>query len=273
MSVDLRTRVGTERLLLVATAVFVVLVWELLGWLPLERFQGLDFIFPSTIEILAAGFDIVASGEIVEHAVITIQEVVIGFTLAATIGITFGAVLGANDYLGRAIEPLIYYISVVPKIVFYPIFLIVLGIGIESKIAMGFFSALFPITVNTVTGVMEVRPQMVEVAKAYEATWWQQLTKVYVPSTITYILNGLRLGVGVAIIGTLLGELFASYAGIGNLVSFYFTNDQLAEMYSLILIVFLVALTLNLLLLRLQRHLNEAGYGVGEEAHEGATGL
>jgi ABC-type nitrate/sulfonate/bicarbonate transport system permease component len=216
------------------------------------------------VTILGALVELLTSSDFYFHALVTTQEVAVSFVLAAVIGIVGGTLVGSNAFVAKAVEPVIYYFSTVPKIVLYPLFLVALGVGIESKVAIGFFSAIFPITVNTITGTLNVREEFVKVANVYDASFWEVFKFVYLPSTITHIVNGLRLGIGVAIIGVLLGELAASQAGIGNQVQFFFSNLNTAKMYAALIIIFSVSLGLNLALLRLQSYLAANGYGIGE---------
>ena len=247
------------RALAVGTVLAALVVWELMAQVAFDR---LTIVFPSLARIGAALVELLASPPFYDHLWVTTQEVAIAFALAAVAGILGGTVLGSSRFLADAVEPIIYYFSTVPKIVLYPLFIIALGAAsMDSKIAMGFFSAIFPITVNTMTGALTVRADLVKVARVYRASAVETFTKVYLPSTITNIVNGLRLGIGVAIIGVLLGELFASQAGIGNRVAFFFNNLQTDRMYATLIIVFAAALTLNLGLLKLQDALQRRGYG------------
>lgn len=243
------------------TVVAGLLLWELLSAVAFAR---LTIVFPSLETIAGALVELLTTSEFYYHLAVTAQEVAVSFALAAVVGIVLGTALGANEFVAEAVEPLIYYFSTIPKIVLYPLFLVALGVGFESKIAMGFFSAIFPITVNTLTGALNVREDLIKVARVFEATPREIFENVYLPSTITHIVNGLRLGIGVAIIGVLLGELAASQAGIGNRVNFYFSNLQTDKMYAVLIIVFGVSLGLNLGLLKLQQWLWARGYGVGE---------
>ena len=252
-----------DTVLVVATVLVALAAWELLARVAFDR---LDIVFPSLVTIFAALVELLTSNEFYFHAWITTQEVAVSFVLAAVIGIIGGTLLGSNEFVAKAVEPVIYYFSTVPKIVLYPLFLVALGVGLESKVAMGFFSAIFPITVNTITGTLNVREEFVKVANVYDASFWEVFKFVYLPSTITHIVNGVRLGVGVAIIGVLLGELAASQAGIGNQVKFYFSNLNTGKMYAALILVFAVSLAINLALLRLQSYLAANGYGVGESA-------
>lgn len=251
--------------LTVATVLLAVLLWEVAARVAFDR---LEIVFPSLASIAAEFYWLFASGEIFPHLIVTGQEVAVAFLLAAVIGISGGSLLGTSEFVAQAVEPILYYFSSIPKIVLYPLFLVALGVGIESKMAMGFLSALFPITVNSIVGSLNVREDLIRVAKVNGATRMQVFKLVYLPSMVTHIVNGLRLGVGVSIISVVLAELFASQAGMGNLIKFFFSNLMTARMYAALLVLFGVALVLNLSLLKFQEYLQRHGYG---DADAGST--
>jgi ABC-type nitrate/sulfonate/bicarbonate transport system permease component len=249
----------------VGTVLLGILLWEIAAQFAFDR---LEIVFPSLLAISGELYWLFASGEIYPHLSITAQQVGIAFLIAIVVGVGGGTALGMNQFVAEAVEPILYYFSSIPKIVLYPLFLVALGIGIESKIAMGFLSALFPIAVNSIVGSLSVREDLVRVAQVNGATRYQVFKHVYLPSMVTHIVNGLRLGVGVAIISVVLAELFASQAGMGNRISFYFGNLLTARMYATMVVLFVAALVLNLSLLRVQDYLNKKGYG---DADAGST--
>jgi NitT/TauT family transport system permease protein len=249
----------------VGTVLLGVVLWEVASRFAFDR---LEIVFPSLVSIAAELYWLFASGEIYPHLSITGQQVGVAFAIAVVVGVGGGTLLGMNEFVAEAVEPILYYFSSIPKIVLYPLFLVALGIGIESKMAMGFLSALFPITVNSIVGSLSVREDLVRVAKVNSASRLQVLKHVYLPSMVTHVVNGLRLGVGVSIISVVLAELFASRAGLGNLIGFYFSNLMTARMYATLLVLFAAALVLNLSLLRVQDYLVRRGYG---DADSGST--
>lgn len=249
--------VNSERLLALASILALLVCWELLSTFAFAR---LSLIFPSTVEILTATYSLLADGSLTHHFVTTATAVGTAIILAIVLGVSLGAIIGHNRFVAEAVEPLLYYFSSVPKIVLYPLILMVFGLGIESKVTMGFLSAMFPIMVNSIVGTMNIDENHVQVGRSYNATRWQLFKEVYLPSTAIYHVNGVRLGMGVAIISVLLAELFASQAGLGNQISFYFNNLLIARMYGILLIVFAVSFSLNILLLRLEKQLNKRGY-------------
>jgi NitT/TauT family transport system permease protein len=251
--------------LAIATVLLGIVLWEVAAQVAFDR---LEIVFPPLASIVGELYWLFASGEIYPHLAITAQQVLFAFLFAVVVGVGGGTLLGMNEFVAEAVEPILYYFSSIPKIVLYPLFLVALGVGVESKIAMGFLSALFPITVNSIVGSLSVREDLVKVAKVNGATRRQVFEHVYLPSMVTHIVNGLRLGVGVAIISVVLAELFASQAGLGNRISFYFGNLLTARMYATMLVLFAAALVLNLSLLRVQDYLNRKGYG---DAETGST--
>lgn len=262
-----RRFVSVPRAIAIGTIVVGLVLWEVLSQF---GYAKLDVIFPSLSLIGSALVELLSSGEFYSHFWVTAQEVGIALGLAAAIGIGGGTIVGSNRYLAEGVEPVIYYFSTVPKIILYPLFIAALGAAsMDSKVAIGFFSAIFPITVNAITGALGVRQDLVKVARVYRAKPWETFAKVYVPSMLTHLVNGLRLGTGVAIIGVLLGELFASQAGLGNRIAFYFANLLTDFMYAALIVIFGVALAINLGLLALQNELARRGYGSVGDSEEG----
>lgn len=250
--------ISVPKQLVIGTMIAFVLAWEITARF---GFEQLDLVFPSVVSIVTELYLLFATGDILPHLSITAQAVGTAFVIATVVGVIGGTLIGTNKFLADAIEPILYYFSSVPKIVLYPLFLVALGIGLESKIAMGILSALFPITVNSIIGSLSIREDLVKVANIHQASRWETFRSVYLPSMITHIINGLRLGIGVAIISVVLAEDFASQAGLGNQVQFYFSNLYMERMYAVLIILFGGALTVNLSLLWVQNWLAAKGYG------------
>lgn len=247
----------------VGTVLLAVVLWEVAARVAFAR---LEIVFPSLAEIFGELYWLFASGEIYPHLAVTGQEVAMAFLLASVVGIVGGSVLGTTEFVAEGVEPILYYLSSIPKIILYPLFIVALGIGMDSKIAVGTLSALFPITVNSIVGALNVRADLVKVARMHQGTRLDVFKHVYLPSMVTHIVNGLRLGVGVSIISVTLAELFISRAGLGNRIDFYFSNLMTARMYATLLLLFVVALGLNLSLLKIQDYLRGRGYGAESDS-------
>src|SRR5262249_6062361 len=153
--------------------------------------------------------------------------------------------------LSRAFEAYLYYLGPTPKIIFFPVMIMWFGVGPGSKIAMGAISCFFPIALSTAAGMRQIDPVLIRVGKSFRLNAWQMVTKIYLPAMRHPIINGVRLGLGVAIIGTLLAELKLSTVGIGFLIIQAYSLFDMPRMYAMLIVLFVIAIGVNALVGRL----------------------
>src|SRR6202012_5713466 len=110
-----------------------------------------------------------------------------------------GSVLGSNRLLGRAFERSLYWLGPTPKIVFFPIMIMWFGVGPGSKVAMGTISCFFPVVLSAAAGVRQIESVLIRVGRSFRLNTWQMVTKIYLPAMRAPIINGVRLGMGVAV--------------------------------------------------------------------------
>lgn len=158
-------------------------------------------------------------GTLGQDMVVSGTEFLWGYGLSILVGVPFGILIGWYRPMASIFRPFISGMYSAPRIALIPLFIIWLGIGIWSKVALAFLSAVFPIIMNAQTGVRTVDQQFLRVARSYGATDRQIFSTVVFPSTLPFILAGLRLGVGHALIGVVVGELYGSSAGLGYLIA------------------------------------------------------
>ena len=139
----------------------------------------------------------------------------IALAIGGTAGLRSASLLGANPFLSQAFERFLYYLGPTPKIVFFPIMIMWFGVGPESKVAMGTLSCFFPIVLSAAAGMRQIDKVLIRVGRSFRLNTWQMVTKIYLPAMREPIVNGVRLGLGVAMIGTLLAETKLSNQGIG----------------------------------------------------------
>jgi ABC-type nitrate/sulfonate/bicarbonate transport system permease component len=228
-------------LIQIGTIVAVILAWEIVG----RAMPRLSTFFPPFEEIFGAGWRLLAAGELNEHLATTGYELLWGFALGAGLGILAGIFLGSSRFFGGVLEPFVNYVAVVPKIIIYPVFILFLGIGLWSKVAMGASSAFFPIAINTIVGIREVNPIYVRVARTLGAGTFHIYTKVYLPAIVGPVVAGLRVGLGVAVIGTLIAETKVAKAGLGLMAIEQYDQLLMPEMYSVLILIFAGAMVLN----------------------------
>ena len=162
-----------------------------------------------------------------------------------------GLLLGGNRLLSKAFEPYLYYLGPTPKIIFFPVMIMWFGVGPGSKVAMGAISCFFPIALSTAAGMRQIDKVLIRVGRSFRANAWQMATKIYLPAMRHPIINGVRLGLGVAIIGTLLAETKLSNRGVGFLIIQAYSLFDMPRMYAMLIVLFVLAIGANALVGRL----------------------
>jgi len=237
---------SARRVTLVRVAIIVAV---LLGWEALAR-SGLLFrdVVPSLTAISAAVARLLANPDFYGNLGITAAEIGVAMLIGGLSGLATGILLGANRFLSRAYESLIYYLGPTPKIIFFPVMIMWFGVGSGSKIAMGAVSCFFPIAISAASGMRQIDRVLIRVGTSFRASAWQMVTKIYLPAMRQPVVNGLRLGLGVAIIGTLLAETKLSNRGIGYLIIQAYATFDMPRMYALLIVLFVLAIGANALL-------------------------
>jgi ABC-type nitrate/sulfonate/bicarbonate transport system permease component len=228
-------------LIRVATLIVLALIWEAIGRSGLV-YSGV--VPPLTAILLSATHELVTV-RFYEHLGITLFEIVVGFVIGSGLGIAAGLTFGIRRYVGRAAEPYVAALATTPKIVFLPIVMLAAGIGVASKATLGALSTFFPVAIATAAGVRGVRPVLIRVGRALNLSTTQMVFKIYLPALMLPMVTGLRLGLGVSVIGVLLGEIKLAKAGLGFLASDYYNQFRIPELYGVILLIFVLAALAN----------------------------
>ena len=232
-----------------AIIVFFVVSWEALSA------SGLLFrdVVPSWVRIVRALFALLSSADFYANLSVTAGEIGLALLIGGVSGLAVGITLGANRFLSHAFEALLLYLGPTPKIIFFPVMIMWFGVGTGSKIAMGALSCFFPIAISAAAGMRQIDRVLIRVGRSFRATEWHMVTKIYLPAMREPIINGIRLGLGVAIVGTLLAETKLSNKGLGYLVIQAYALFDMPKMYALVIVLFVLAVGANVLLGRLKR--------------------
>jgi NitT/TauT family transport system permease protein len=209
--------------------------------------------FPSLGDVGTAAWKMIESGELWRHMQVSGREFGIGYSLGALAGIVLGALMASNVWLSRLCGPWVAFLYATPTLALAPLFILWLGVGITSKIAVVMLMVVFPVLMNTHQGLSTTDRTCVEVATAYGANRGQLLRKVQLPSAIPFVLVGLRLAVGKGIIGVVVGELFGATAGLGYLVLESANTFNSARLFIGVLVLGLAGITGTALLSLLER--------------------
>jgi NitT/TauT family transport system permease protein len=190
-------------------------IWQLVDAFLIQN----PLVSVGPVRIAEAFVKLLARGEIARHVHATFVEFILGYSVGAVVGIALGIVMALNRAIKNVINPWVTIAYNAPVILLAPLFITALGVGIVSKIAIVFISAVFPVLFNTYTGITTVDARLVEAVRAFGGTPRQIFFKVTAPSSIPMVMTGLRLSVGRAIVGAIVSEFFGSRAGIGYLIS------------------------------------------------------
>jgi len=226
-----------------------VLVWEFAS----RRLSSV--ILAPLSEIWAALVEMAASGELWEDLSFSGRAFLIAFLVASVGGILIGVAMAASTIVYDIVDPWVSALYATPIIALAPLFIVVFGIELLSKIAVAVLLAIFPVIINTASGIRTADPKLIEGAYAFGANRLQIFTKVLLPSAVPFIITGLRLAVGRALIGVVVAEFFGSRAGVGHMV---FTASQSFDTGSVFAGVFLlmaIATTLMKLMYRLEKRI------------------
>jgi NitT/TauT family transport system permease protein len=223
-----------------------IVAFALIAWEALAR-SGLLYrdVVPSLLRIGEALWGVISSGAFYSNLGVTALEVSIGMIVGGTAGLLVGLLIGGSRFLARAYEPFLYWLAPTPKIIFFPVMIMLLGVGWQSKSAMAVISCFFPIALSVAAGMRGIDRVIIRVGRSFGASLWQMVTKVYLPAMRAPIINGVRLGFGVAVISTLLAETKLSNQGLGFMVMQAFSLFNMPMMYAVLILVFALAISLN----------------------------
>jgi NitT/TauT family transport system permease protein len=211
-----------------------LILWELVARFIVK--STLIIVPPS--HVVAAFADLVRQGELQTHVYVSGLEFVAGFGLAAIVGVLLGLAIGVSDLVRDVLEPWLSALYATPVVAFAPLFVVWMGIGPSSKVAVAFLLAVLPIIINTSAGIRTTDQNLVDVARSFSATRGQVFLKILIPYALAFIIAGLRLGVGRAIIGVVVAEFFGTRAGLGYLI---LTSSQLFDTSALFVAVVILA--------------------------------
>lgn len=227
----------------------IVLVWQVsvdAGWI--------DPFFVSTpAAVTEAAWAQAADGSLANNLLSSLRSFLIAFGLAAGVGIGLGLLAGWFRDVEAALDPFIWFKYSAPTIAFYPLFVAWLGYGAPTIIAIAFLFAITPIYANTLSGIKNVDRDLVQTARSFGARPYDIFFQVALPGSVPIVVAGLRLGVGRALTGVVVAELFGATAGLGFSIASYAQRLQTTQMMVSIVVVILLGVVLTQLLSWLEK--------------------
>jgi NitT/TauT family transport system permease protein len=194
------------------------------------------------------------SGELVRHLLASLSRSLAGFALALGVGLPLGFALGWFPKFERFIDPLVQLVRPVPPIALLPLFMMLLGVGELSKVVIIFYGAQWAIQLNTVSGVKNVDPLLIKLARSLRLSRLDLFRKIILPAALPTIFTGLRLSATRCILIIVMAEMMGGKAGIGYVLRSSEYSYDLVTMYAAIMLLSLLGLSTNYLLVTLETH-------------------
>jgi ABC-type nitrate/sulfonate/bicarbonate transport system permease component len=212
-----------------------MLVLFVLAWWGLSMALGRGFM-PSPRDTLEAAIRMAADGSLWAATLQSVYSLLAGYVLAAAVGIPAGLAMGGVRLLGAVLEPYVDALSAMPRVAFLPLIIVFLGLGYEAKIFMVFIGAVMPILINTYAGVLQSDAELIEMARSAGAGDVAIFRKIVLPGALPYVMTGLRIGASLALINTVVAELYTAVSGLGGLLSVYGNSFRMAPYFVIVLV-------------------------------------
>ena len=238
-----------------ATDTLAILVVLVVFWQILHQIAG-STALPAPWTTLAYLAQFAASERFAASAATTMLELAFALLLAYGIGLAIGVWMGAHRLSGAVGEPILVALYSVPKITLYPVVLLIFGLGISGKVAFGALHGTLPVALLTMGAIRAIPHAYLRAARSLQLSPWQTIATVLLPAALPEVFTGLRIGFTVTLLGVLLGEMFASKAGLGSMIMTDMSLAQSEDMVTVAIILFVFAACANALLLWIEHRLH-----------------
>ena len=236
----------------------VLTVTLLVAWQMLHQWAG-DTALTAPLPTLAHLWDMISQKRFLPH----LSETGLAFLQALTIawvgGVGIGVWLGGHRLSGEVAEPILVGLYSLPKITLYPVILLLFGLGMSAKVAFGALHGIIPVALFTMNAVRNINRTYLRAGRAMRLTPAQMARHILVPATLPEIFTGLRIGFSLTLLGTMLGELFASQRGLGFLLMTAIDLNDVQTILAIAVLISLFAVAANSALLALDKHLHRQG--------------
>lgn len=233
----------------IASVAAILIAWQVYG-------GSINPILLSDPSAVAVAFvDMVRDGTL-GHALASSLEVLgLGFLFGAVAGVVIGLAAGRSETVAALIDLPVNALYAVPAVALVPVIVLWFGFEVTTKTIVVFFFVIFPVLINTIRGVREVDPELVEVARSFCSSERRMWFDLILPSALPFIVTGLRLAIGRALIGVIVAEFYTSLSGLGDLITTNASNFQTARMFVPIVVIALLGVFFTALLELAERRL------------------
>lgn len=221
-----------------AVAAVILISWQLIG-----QKDPLFTSYPTAVG--AAAWDEITTGTIFTAIGQSFEILALGLLLGVVIGVVAGLVIGRYALVASSVEWVISALNATPLLAIIPLLIVWFGLGLESKVVTVFVLTVFSMLLNTAAGVHEVEQSVLDVGRAYVASEGQVFRKIILPSAVPFIMTGLRISIGRALIGTVAAEFFTGISGLGGMIQKYGSAYQTDYMLVPVLVLMLIGVLLT----------------------------
>jgi NitT/TauT family transport system permease protein len=238
-----------ERIMSIASPVGLLLAWEAAA-----RFGWIDVrFFPAPSAIMFEMVRLTANGELTDNVLISLQRIVLGFFLGGIPALVLGIVMGISRPVRALVDPLIVATYPIPKSSILPFLLLLFGLGEMSKIMMVAIGVFFPVAINATAGVLQISPIYLDVGKSFKAGKWDTFRTIALPGALPFIMTGVKLGAGIALILIVVTEMVGAKSGLGFLIHNSWEIFQVPKMYVGLFTIALIGFCITFLLREVER--------------------
>ena len=225
----------------------VLIAWELLS-----RFVIPPQFLPPPSMVALAFVTTIRSGELPRQLWQTTSVLLLGFGLAIVTGMAIGIAMGMFKTLRRIVDPYINAFYAMPTVAMVPLVIIWLGLGFEAKVFLTWLVSVFPVIINAQIGVMNVPPAFIETARAFGCDRWQLFRRVILQAAVPFLIAGVRLGLGRALVGVVVAEMFTALTGLGSMIVFYGNTFRMAELFVPMVVLAILSVVITNLIYRVE---------------------
>jgi ABC-type nitrate/sulfonate/bicarbonate transport system permease component len=212
-------------------------------WWGFSVFGGHGFV-PSPLDTAKAAIRMSGDGTLARATLQSFYSLLGGYFLAIIVAIPVGMAMGGSTVIGAVLNPYIDALSSMPRIAFLPLIIVFLGLGYEAKIFMVFLGAVMPILINTFAGVRHSDGELIEMARSAGAGNGDIFRKIVLPGALPHIMTGLRVGASLALINTVVAELYTAVSGLGGLLSIYGNSFRMAPYFVIVAVLAIMGMLL-----------------------------
>jgi NitT/TauT family transport system permease protein len=228
----------------------VLLAWELLS-----RFVVPPQFLPSPSAIARAFVTTTRSGELPRQLWQSASVLLTGFGMALVSGMAVGTAMGMFQTLRRILDPYVNAFYAMPTVALIPLVIIWLGLGFEAKVFLTWLVSVFPVIINAEIGVASVPPAFIETARAFGCDRRQVFRRVILRASVPFLIAGVRLGLGRALVGVVVAEMFTALSGLGYMIVLYGNTFRTAELFVPILVLAAISIAITSLIRRIERRI------------------